>query len=473
MFAFLLATLASSAFASHLDFAKYLPETAPPGYVTPRDTAAPVDWSQPPLGCVEEMVTHQENHPCLDLTQVANPMSDWPANLPLIDKVFWYTHRRGLTFCRTQELMNRENAKPGSQDPVNVQVAWMVLEGAKDFDIKVKAIYDAADQFSVPPHVLTGAFYQESLFAALGISDDGGNFSCGAEQINLHGWCLWANKQTRAERKAMDWPETGIDCSDSTFTDLALVRPFYNIALTRLNGLPEYRLQPSHFANIPQSAVESSWPAAAANTQALRYRVVRSFIDHCSEPRRGILAGANELRSVYESSIPPAFQNKDRYTGGTRFQRQCRRVPKDNSYPLHAGWVMTVGAYNAGTRAIDAIAYYNQWSPRLFNDPTAIKDFTPDQIIDSIYLAGAYNKSTDKMDFIDLTGTPRSWTFYTACVAQREVARVMQQVTLLPEFFVNSLDTAQYPCAKSVIDSNGTVVKTSVPPARQVSSGHK
>ena len=42
--------------------------------------------------------------------------------------------------------------------------------------------------------------------------------------------------------------------------------------------------------------------------------------------------------------MSPAFQNKDRYSGSTRFQRQCMKTAKDNAYPLHTGWVMAVGA---------------------------------------------------------------------------------------------------------------------------------
>jgi len=60
-------------------------------------------------------------------------------------------------------------------------------EAVNEYPTKVKAVYDASDLYGVPAHVLTGAIYQESLFSPLGISDDGGNFSCGMEQINLNG----------------------------------------------------------------------------------------------------------------------------------------------------------------------------------------------------------------------------------------------------------------------------------------------
>jgi hypothetical protein len=453
-------------------FDRLMSEEPPPDWFSTLVAPAPVDWSQPPLGCVEEMVPHVEPRPCLDLRAVANPMKDWPANLTPAEKDFWYSHRRGLNYCRANELMAREAKQPGSQPADNVELGWMITESVKNTDVKIAAIYEAASQSSVPPHILTGAVYQESLFTELGLSDDGGNFSCGVEQINLHGWCLWANKQSHAEKKAMDWPATAVDCEDSDVVGLELIRPFYDIALTRLNGLPEYRLQASHFQNIPLSAVEAKWPATDPGTLALRYQVIRSFIDNCSDPHRGILAKANELRALYNGLISSAFKNKDRYTGAQRFQRQCQQVPKDNAYPLHTGWLMTVAAYNAGSRAVDAIAFYNRWDRRAFNDPATVKDFASDQLIPSIYWAGTYDGTTDRIDLAKMDGRPMTWTFYTACVAQRHVARVMQQVTLLPEFFVSSLDDGN-PCAKSVYDKNGKLVSTSVPVPRQSSSGRK
>jgi hypothetical protein len=48
----------------------------------------------------------------------------------------------------------------------------------------------------------------------------------------------------------------------------------------------------------------------------------------------------------------------------------------------------------------------------------------------------------------------------------------MQHVTLLPEFFVDSLE-GNYPCVRTVFDANGNIVKSAVPEFRQKSSGVK
>lgn len=465
----------ATAFASPnalLDFQKYFPETLPPGFAKPAHTSSNVDWAQPALGCVEEMVSHVESAPCLDLSGVANPLVDWPTTLTQPEFDYWYAHRRGLAYCRAEELLKREVASPGSQGPNALELSWMVVESVKNYETKVNAVYEAANQSGVPPLILTGAIYQESLFAELGLADDGGNFSCGVQQINLSGWCSWANTLSEQEKIAMDWP-LNIDCSDSQLIDLKLIRPLYEIALTQLNGLPEYQLQASHFSNITQADVEPFWSKAAPEIQTLRFQTIRSFINNCTDPRRGILAKAHALAKLYNSSISTAFKAKDRYTSGDSFHRSCSQAAKDDAFPLHTGWLLTVAAYNAGPRAIDAVAYYNSWGKTEFNDSVAIQDFTPDQIINSIFWSGQYNPTTDKIDYTNLNGSPRSWPWYTACIAQRHIARVIQHVTLLPEYFVNSLDDAQHRCMKSTFDSNGVLISSGVPPDRQISSGRK
>jgi hypothetical protein len=48
----------------------------------------------------------------------------------------------------------------------------------------------------------------------------------------------------------------------------------------------------------------------------------------------------------------------------------------------------------------------------------------------------------------------------------------MQHVTLLPEFFVDTLENG-VACARSTFDAAGQLVKTAVPAERQKSSGRK
>jgi hypothetical protein len=449
---------------------RYFPENPPPGYFRPK--MAPIaDWTQPPLGCVEEMIPNVSSHPCLDLSLVTSPLKDWPANLPPGEVYFWYGHRRNLSYCRAAELLKREAAAPGSQSFGAVTSSWMQAEAVKNYDQKVAAVYEASERYGIPAHVLAGAIYQESLFAELGISNDGGNFSCGVEQINITGWCGWANNQSAADKIVMAWPLYQVDCNDSSIVAPKHLRPFFEIAKTRLNGLPEYRLRQEHFQNIALADVQAQWTPADDVTFGLRYQVARSFIDNCSNPHYGIMAKANELFSLYSQSLSSAFKHKDRYLGTERFQRRCMQTARDNAYPLHTGWLMAVASYNAGPRAIDAVTYYNVWDRAAFNDPATVASFTPSDLVTSLYWGGKYNPVTDKIDFIATDGSTKSWIWFKGCVAQRHVARVMQHMTLLPEFFVDSLEGA-FPCATSSVDANGNIV-TSVPPARQASSGVK
>ncbi|MGZ3723651.1 MAG: hypothetical protein ACXVA9_12000 [Bdellovibrionales bacterium] len=448
------------------DLAKYFPENP-----ARKLSTVPVDWQQPPLGCVEEMIPHPSPQLCLDLTSVANPLKDWPANISQADHDYWYAQRRGLSYCRAVEIYRREAVQPGSQSAGVMETSWMTVEAINHYDEKVAAVYEASERYGVPPHVLTGAVFQESLFAELGISDDGGNYSCGAEQINLNGWCVWANNQSAADKASMGWPSAKVNCNDTSIVNLSFIKPFYEIAKNNLAGLPEYRLNKSHFQHIELQDVTGQWPAADTQTNTLRFQLIYSFINNCSDPRLGILAKANELQTIYSSYLSDAVKNKDRYSGTTRFQRQCRQTTTDNAFPLHTGWLMAVASYNAGPRAIDAVTYYNRWDKYQFNDPSFVQYLTPDKIVESIYWSGKYNATTDKIDFANVNGAARSWIWFKGCVAQRHVARVMQHVTLLPDFFVDTLE-APFGCNKSTTGPDGKVI-TSVPPARQTSPGTK
>jgi hypothetical protein len=468
---------APGAFASR-DFGTRMLETFPehkPGGILEDASFPVVNWAQPPLGCVEEMVPHRADsaqHPCPDLTQVANPMRDWPADLAPAEKTYWYGQRRGINICRSEEVLRREKAAPGSMNAAWVELSWMAVDSLRDQAAKVQAIYDASRATGVPPHVLTGAVYQESLFSELGVADDGGNYSCGVEQINLIGWCAWMNKQSAADRAAMGWPTQNLNCNDPNIITLSFFKPIYEIAKTRLNGLPEYRLVKEHFQKIPLSSFVDQWPAAAPEVQQLRYQLIMSYINNCSDPRKGILAKANELAAIYNQFVTPAMKAKDRYAAGQHFNRTCREQSADNAYPLHTGWLMAVSAYNAGPRSFDALAYYNKWNKDDMNNPSVIANLVPSDIVTSLYWAGKYNPQTDDIDFLGLNGQEKSWTWFKGCVAQRHIARVMQHVTLLPEFFVDTLE-GNFPCARTTRDANGNMIKSAVPPERQQSSGQK
>lgn len=468
-----LCLISSSSFASRdagTDMRLEFPELPPPGLGF--GERKPFDWAQPPLGCVEEMVPHEADRACLDLSRVANPLKEWPADLSLEDKQYWFGQRRGLDICRAKEIFRREKENPGSMNPVWVELAWMNLDSLRNREAKINAVYKASRLYGVPLHVLTGAVYQESLFSELGIASDGGNYSCGVQQINLFGWCQWANAQSSQEKKAMDWPQEPVNCNDESLVRLSFLQPIYNIAVTRLKGLPEYRLAKEHFANIPLEDFVNEWPAATKPVQQLRYRLIQSFLNNCSDAGKGILAKANELSGLYGQFVSSALKAKDRYPSGQSFNRQCRETQVGNAYPLHTGWLMAVASYNAGPRAIDAVAHYNEWSKEDMNDGNLMADFRPSDLIRSLYWGGKYNPSNDLIEFNGLNGGKRNWIWFKGCVAQRHIARVMQHVTLVPDFFVDSLENGSA-CAKSVFGSDGKLIRSAVPLARQQSSGVK
>src|SRR5690606_1495929 len=99
------------------------------------------------------------------------------------------------------------------------------------------AVYEASLAYDIPVQTLIGGLYQESLFSELGIASDGGNYSCGIGQANLLEWCGWASEQSEDLRQKLSWPN--VRCSELS---LSLVKPFYQIALKKLKGEPEYKL---------------------------------------------------------------------------------------------------------------------------------------------------------------------------------------------------------------------------------------
>ena len=429
-----------------------------------------IDWSQPPVGCAEEMVPSLPDRACLDLSSLKNPFDGWPSDLNSEDKHYWETHRRHIIYCRSKEVMKREATQPGSQPAGRVEYAWMVVESISNFDEKVNAIYDANRIYGVPYQVLTGALYQESVLMQLGISRDGGNYSCGIGQVNLEEWCHWANRQTPEQKQQMGWP-AGIDCDATQVIDPKYIAPFYEVAKTRLNGLPEYRLLKEHFQNIPYARVRDQFPEADESTQKLRYQVSRSFIDNCSEARNGIMAKANELAQLYSAFVPAGIKVRDRYENGARFNRSCRQEPANNAYPLHTGWLMAVASYNAGPNSLEALAYYNHWNKNDIQNPQTWNGFYADKMIESFYWAGKFNPRTQELDYRGYEGQNKSWRWWKACIVQRHIARVIQHVQLTDNFIVDTLE-GENSCRQAEYE-NGHLVNAFVPEIRQRSSGVK
>lgn len=439
------------------------------------------DWAQPKIGCVEEVILHDTPFPCLDLSGVTDPVTDFPKDLPPAEREVWVRkHQRALRVCRAKEIMRRETARPGSVKSHDVQLAWMRTMGIRNTQDKVDQIYSASAGEGVPPLVLLGALTQESLLVELGVSEDGGNYSCGIGQLNIVEFCRWAESAPLAVRRQMGWPieridsykkEFGImDLCTGTTLEPSLVRPFYEIARLRLNGLPLYRLQPEHFEDIAFSDVVDSFPPDTEDTQMLRYEVTRAFNRSCSEGRFGIPAKAHELRIIFEETIPSALRKVQRYQSGRGFARQCAASPPHDYYPLHVGWLLAVAVFNAGPDLVDAILWYRRLTPSNYNRPEVWESFSPTDLISALYAAGKYNSATDRLEYEDLVGRPRSITWYKACVAQRHIARVVQHVSLPGITLAKSFE-AGAGCQQSVFDEHGDLVMSSVPESRKILSG--
>jgi hypothetical protein len=436
--------------------------------ISPHAFAA-TDWAQPPVGCVEEVIPELPNRACLDLTNVADPKKDWPAGISAQELAYWQGRKRPIEYCRGREVLRREAAAPGTFSAGIIEVSWMQVAAVDHHDAKVSAIYEASRANKIPPQVLLGALYQESMLSELGIAEDGGNYSCGVGQINIMEWCRWANDLSASRKAALGWPASGAGCGR---LDPEFLKPFYSIAKSRLHGLPEYRLAKSHFVGISFDDVVDGFPSAPAGVQKQRYQLSRSFIDNCSDPASGIAAKAHELASLYKSFVPAGLKQHDFYSRGDHFQRSCAGQAYAEAYPLNAGWLLAVGTYNAGPRAVDALAYYNQWSRSDMASSRTFADFTPLDMIESFYWSGRYSPSTDKIHLTTLDSADSSWIWFKPCVLQRHIAKVIQHVTLPGAADLASSLEGAYKCAKSRFDpTTGELLKSGVPPARQRSSG--
>lgn len=396
---------------------------------------AATNWAQPPLQCIENVIPAPPTKACIDFSGVADLAKEDPA-VSAEELEWWKNHKFAYGYCRSKEVLRREKANPGSMTPVAIQIAYMRMLAASDSAIKVKAVYDSSEKYGVPPHVLTGAIMQESIFSNLGVADDGGNFSCGIAQINLVEWCSWAETQSPAKKSAMGWPVGGVDCNSQVAREYA--RPFYEIGLKRLGNLPSYRLDTTHTQNIPLSAVASAWSDATDSEKARRYQVTKSFLDNCGSPTDAIHAKAFQLKLLYSRAVPAGLKQHETYAPGEKFELKCQRPLNSTVYPVQTAWVLAVGAYNAGGRVQDAMAATHGWSRvevtekstfTNFNSGDGSTGFSPKDLVASVYKAGRYNTEVKKVQFTNLSGAPMQWGWFKQCILQRHMARVVQHVT--------------------------------------------
>lgn len=417
------------------------------------------DWSQAPIECVEDVIPRVPDDVCLDLTLVADPTKDFPADFTEDQIAEWKRKRKVLTYCRFQEVTRRETETPGSQSPDSLKVAWMLNSAIEDRDNKVAAVYKASRDFKIPFTILAGAIRQESLFASLGISPDGDNYSCSIAQFNIVGWCNWVNKQSSAFRKQLSWP-SGLSCNELT---AGMVQPFYDIGVSKLGTTPVYKLNWEHFKDIQLEEVKSKLGGGTDLAIANKFQAAMSFAKHCANPIYGINAKANEIARIYQAHIPSGLKKVQHYTAGQAWPKQCREKGYEGSYPFHAGWLLSVGMYNAGPRILNTLSHYWGWTNSSVADPATFANITPREIVEGLYWGGKYTKKGNYVTYNTLGGSVATTSWFKMCVAQRHTARVVQHSTQVGiDALVDSLE-GDYGCSSS----------TYAAPDRQTSSGVK
>jgi hypothetical protein len=431
---------------------------------------AATDWSNPPAACVEEIVPNIPNEPCLDLTQVNDPLKDFPTGMSDADIVAWKNKKRTLQYCRYAEITRRETLNPGSQSANVLKLAWMLRSAIDGRDSKIQAIYKSSRDLKMPAHVLAGALRQESLFANIGIAPDGDNYSCGVGQINLTEWCNWISNQPTSVKTMLGWP-TSVKCTDLQRT---YVKPFYDIAITNLGDTPIYQLSWNHFENITLKEVQSGLGTGSASLINLRYGATSSFIQHCIDPLYGIQAKAYELARLYKAHIPKGMKEVQQYTSSSPAPtHKCQENSNQQYYPFHIGWVFAVGMYNAGPGILNALTHYWGWQKADLEKASTFSNITPLELVEGLYWAGVWDNKTDEVVYSKISGGESRSRWFKMCVVQRHVARVVQHATI--EGISPLVETLEgtNPCKAATVDPVTGALITSAPLVRQQSSGKK
>lgn len=396
-------------------------------------------WENPAVLCPEEILP--QGLPCLDLSSVKNPYLDFPASMPADEKHEWIKERASdLKLCRSQEVLAREEKRPGSFTPLQVELSWMIVNGGEDTQEKLESILNASRKHEIPPQILIGALTQESLLANLGISPDGGNYSCGIAQLNVQEWCLSAQSLPQAEREKMGWPT--LNCNSPSL-ETNMVKPFYDIAIKRLGTRHDYQMRASDFDGITLNDVAHGFPAASSTLQLARFQAVSSFLKHCQNYSLSIPFKAQTLKNLFKGFVPQSLKTSQIYSESQSFERKCSSAYPSKYYPLHTGWLLAVAAYNAGPRQTQLVEHYFQVKNNVF------PNLTPLDLIEALHWGGQAKENSKRVFFSGQNQVAQSQLWYKSCVVQRHVARVIQHVAQPGVVLAKSLE--QVPCAQGEI----------------------
>ena len=392
---------------------------------------ADIDWKNPPVMCPEDVFP--KGLKCLDFSKVTNVLTDFPDSTTADEIKDWKANKAAdLRLCRHQEILKREASKPGTYGPAQIENSWMIVNGSLNVKEKLEAVNEASSKYEIPPHVLLGAMRQESLLSSLGVSPDGGNYSCGISQLNIREWCGSINKLSDAEKAQYGWPES-IECEDETLpTDI--VKPFYDIAVSRLGNRPSYQMTSADFAGITKDQVVKGFPKASRSIQAKRFQAVASFVNNCQNIRLATLFKARTLRGLFLNFVPKEIRQQNLYSEGETFAKTCASAYTNKAYPLHTGWILAVAMYNAGPVQSKLLDHYFQIKDNQY--PT----LSPLDLIEALHWGGKYSSSTNSLEFQDQSGKAFTQKWFKSCIVQRHVARVIQHVTLPVESIAKSLE---------------------------------
>lgn len=410
---------------------------------------ASTSWDNPNVLCPEDVFP--KGLECPDFSQVDNPYTDFPDDMTKEEIRDWRTNKRAdLGVCRNKEVLRREKLKTGKYSSATLEEAWMTADSGNQVKEKLSAIQEATSKYEIPPQVLIGALKQESLLSSLGLSPDGGNYSCGMAQLNIQEWCQSMNTLSNEEKAIYGWP-SDISCNSLPTT---IVKPFYDIAIKKLGSRRDYQLKPRHFKGIKLEEVLDGFPDANDNLQTKRFKAVTSFVNNCQNISLSINFKAQTLRNLFDNYVPEKLKKDETYSEGKTFSKTCQQPYSSKYYPLHTGWLLAVAMYNAGPVEAKLVGHYY----RVKNDNFPSMD--PLDLIEALHWGGKYSKESGRILFKDQDGQRYSQSWFKSCIVQRHVAGVIQYVTAPGKTIAKSLE--QSPCTQ-----NG------VPEYRQHSRGVK
>ena len=420
---------------------------------------AEIDWQNPAVLCPEEVLP--KGLPCPDFTQVKNPLTDFPVSLSAEERNDWKNNKLpDLRSCRNREVMRREALKPGTFSAGVLENSWMLADSGNNVSEKLNAIEEASKKFGVPPQILIGAMRQESLLSSLGITPDGGNYSCGMAQLNIQEWCQSMNSLPKNKQEELGWP-AGIKCdSDELPTDI--VKPFYDFARRNARNRPDYLFTAEDFKGITYKDVKHGHGLLRIFSKLFSknkmnkktFAAVNSFVQNCQSIPLSVSAKAQALKSLFDNFVPAELKNAEQYTNGKTFPRACANPYPVSAYPLHTGWLLAVAMYNAGPLQPKIVRHYYK------AQNTEFPRINPLELIEALHWGGKWKEKGVNIAITNQKGDELTQIWYKSCIVQRHVARVIQHVTIPSESIAKALDVEG--CKKD-----------SLPEYRKYSSGVK